>query len=95
MKRSGVTGEADVDETWLGMAAGTIVLVIAVVGVTAHYLRERRRADLLRNFDPHEWWQRTHGAACTSGGSDVGSRVCKQERGGHKERGINRAQRIC
>lgn len=50
------------DQTWLGMAAGTIVLVIAVVGVAAHYLRERRRADLLRNFDHHEWWQRHHGA---------------------------------
>ena len=47
------------DQTWLGMAAGTIVLVIAVIGVTAHYLRERRRAELLRNLDHHEWWQRT------------------------------------
>ena len=47
------------DQTWLGMAAGTIVLVIAVVGVTAHYLRERRRAELLRNLDHHEWWQWT------------------------------------
>lgn len=55
----GVTGEADVDQTWLGVAAGTIVLVIAVVGVTAHYLRERRRADLLRNLEHHEWWQQT------------------------------------
>jgi len=56
-KCSEVTGEADVDQTWLGVAAGTIVLVIAVVGVSAHYLRERRRADLLRNLDHHEWWQ--------------------------------------
>ncbi|MEM5314260.1 hypothetical protein [Paraburkholderia sp. JHI869] len=47
------------DQTWLGMAAGTIVLVIAAIGVTAHYLRERRRADLLRNLDHHEWWQRS------------------------------------
>lgn len=54
-----LTEEAVVDQTWLGMAAGTIVLVIAVVGVTAHYLRERRRAELLRNLDHHEWWQRT------------------------------------
>lgn len=60
------------DQTGLGLAAGTIVLAIAVVGVAAHYLRERRRADLLRNFDHHEWWQRTHGAACTSDGSDAG-----------------------
>ncbi|WP_233885544.1 hypothetical protein [Paraburkholderia flagellata] len=66
MKCRGVTAEADVDQTWLGMAAGTIVLVVAVVGVVAHYLRERRRADFLRNFDHHEWWQRKHGAACPS-----------------------------
>ncbi|QBR04399.1 hypothetical protein E1956_45790 (plasmid) [Paraburkholderia pallida] len=65
------------DQTWLGLGAGTTVLAIAVVGVTAHYLRERRRADLLRNFDYHEWWQRTHGAACTSGGSDAGSWAVK------------------
>ena len=66
MKRRDVTAEADVDQTWLGMAAGTIVLVVAGVGVAAHYLRERRRADFLRNFDHHEWWQRKHGAACPS-----------------------------
>ncbi len=47
------------DQTWLGTAAGAIVLVIAVVGVMAHYLRERRRADLLRNLDHHDGWQQT------------------------------------
>ena len=47
------------DQTWLGMAAGTVVLVIAVIGVTAHYIRERRRTNLLRNLDHHEWWQQT------------------------------------
>jgi len=47
--------ETDVDQTWLGMAAGTIVLVVAMVGVTAHYVRVRRPADLLRNLDRHEW----------------------------------------
>jgi hypothetical protein len=46
-----------VDQSWLGMAVGTIVLAIAAAGVIAHYLRERRRADLLRNLDHHEWWQ--------------------------------------
>lgn len=52
-----VPEEADVDQSWLGVAAGTIVLVIAAVGVTAHYRRERRRAELMRNLDHHEWWQ--------------------------------------
>ena len=53
--------EADVDQSWLGMAAGTIVLVIAAVSVTAHYRRERRRADLLRNLDHHDWCRWTRG----------------------------------
>ncbi|HTR07784.1 MAG TPA: hypothetical protein VMJ11_14280 [Paraburkholderia sp.] len=65
------------DQNWLGMAVGTIVLAIAVVGVTAHYLREQHRADFLRNFDHHEWWQRTHGAARISGGSAAGIKECK------------------
>ncbi|WP_157025088.1 hypothetical protein [Paraburkholderia heleia] len=60
------------DPTWLGIATGTIVLAIAVAGVAAHYFRERRRADYLRNFDHHAWWQRTHGAACASGGVGAG-----------------------
>jgi hypothetical protein len=53
--------EADVDQSWPGMAVGTIVLVIAAAAVIAHYRRERRRADLLRNLDHHEWlqWTRT------------------------------------
>lgn len=57
----GVPEEADVDQSWLGMALGMIVLVIAAFGVVAHYRRERRRADLLRNLDHHEWcrWTRS------------------------------------
>jgi len=49
------------DPSWLGMVAGTIVLAIAVFGVAAHYRRERRRADLLRNLDHHDWcrWTRS------------------------------------
>jgi hypothetical protein len=43
------------DQSWMGMAAGTIVLVIAIIGVVGHYRRERRRADLLRNLNHHEW----------------------------------------
>ena len=49
--------EADVDSSWLGMACGVFVLVIAACGVLAHYRREKRRADLLRNLDHHEWYQ--------------------------------------
>jgi hypothetical protein len=41
------------------MAVGTIVFVAAAVGMIAHYRRARRRADLLRNLDHHEWWQWT------------------------------------
>jgi len=47
------------DQSWLGMAIGMIVLVLAASGVAAHYRRERRRADLLRNLDHHDWWQQT------------------------------------
>ncbi|WP_322049588.1 hypothetical protein [Paraburkholderia sp. J67] len=49
------------DSSWLGMSVGTFVLVVATLGVAAHYRRERRRADLLRNLDHHEWlqWQRS------------------------------------
>jgi hypothetical protein len=46
-----------VEQSWLGMSVGTVVLFIATIGVVAHYRRERRRADLLRNLDHHEWWQ--------------------------------------
>ncbi len=45
------------EQSWLGMSVGTVVLFIATIGVVAHYRRERRRADLLRNLDHHEWWQ--------------------------------------
>jgi hypothetical protein len=52
----GVTEEADVDPSWLGTAVGALVLAIAAAGGIAHYRREQRRADLLRNLDHHEWW---------------------------------------
>lgn len=52
--RSSDAAEASMDETWVGMAVGTLVLVIAAVGVAAHYRRERRRAEVLRRFDLHE-----------------------------------------
>jgi hypothetical protein len=57
----GVPEEADVDQSWLGMAVGLIVLVMAAGGVIAHYRREQRRADLLRNLDHHDWcrWTRS------------------------------------
>ncbi|WP_162842059.1 hypothetical protein [Paraburkholderia monticola] len=49
------------DQSWLGTAIGLIVLVMAAYGVIAHYRRERRRADLLRNLDHHDWcrWTRS------------------------------------
>lgn len=47
------------DPSWLVMVVGTIVLVIAAVGVAAHYRREWRRANLLRKLDDHEWCQWT------------------------------------
>jgi hypothetical protein len=56
-----VPEESDVNASWLGMVVGTIVLIIAAVGVAAHYRRERHRANLLRNLDHHEWcrWTRS------------------------------------
>lgn len=44
-------------QSWLGLTIDTIVLIVAFRGVLVHYRRERRRADLLRNLDHHEWWQ--------------------------------------
>lgn len=57
----GVPQEVDLEQLWLGTALGISALMIAACGVIAHYRRERRRADLLRNLDHHEWchWTRT------------------------------------
>ncbi|MFT0174646.1 hypothetical protein ACLKMY_37855 [Paraburkholderia mimosarum] len=41
----------------MGIVVGTFVLVIAAIAVAGHYRRERRRAELLRN------WIITNGAA--------------------------------
>jgi hypothetical protein len=48
-------------ESWLGVVIGMFVLVIAATGVFAHYRREYRRAELLRNLDHHDWcpWSRS------------------------------------
>ncbi|CAB3777830.1 hypothetical protein B0G69_3357 [Paraburkholderia sp. RAU2J] len=48
-------------ESWLGIVIGVFVLVIAATGVIAHYCREYRRAELLRNLDHHDWcrWSRS------------------------------------
>lgn len=51
--------EPAVDESLLGMVVGVMVLAIATYAVLAHYRRERRRADLLRNLDHHDWWHWT------------------------------------
>jgi hypothetical protein len=34
-----------------------MVLAMAACGVTAHYRRERRRAEPLRNLDHHDWYR--------------------------------------
>ncbi|WP_171910399.1 hypothetical protein [Paraburkholderia fungorum] len=49
------------EQTWIGIVVGTTVLVIAATAVTAHYRREKRRAELLRNLDHHDWcrWTRS------------------------------------
>ncbi|MGU7774651.1 hypothetical protein ACV229_31310 [Burkholderia sp. MR1-5-21] len=48
-------------ESWIGIVIGTVVLLIATTGVTRHYLREHRRAELLRHLDHHDWcrWTRS------------------------------------
>jgi len=48
-------------ESWLGIVFGTFVLITATTGVIAHYRREHRRAELLRNLDHHDWcrWSRS------------------------------------
>lgn len=48
-------------ESWLGIVIGTFVLAIAATAVIAHYRREHRRAELLRNLDHHDWcrWSRS------------------------------------
>lgn len=42
-------------ESWIVVAVGTFVLVIAATGVVGHYRREHRRAQLLKNLDHHDW----------------------------------------
>ncbi|MEM5326304.1 hypothetical protein VSR34_06800 [Paraburkholderia sp. JHI2823] len=44
----------------LVIAFGTMALAVAATSVIAHYRRERRRAELLRNLDHHDWcrWTR-------------------------------------
>ena len=54
-----VLKEAEVDQSWLCMVVGTIVIVIAAAGVAAHYRRERQRARLLRKLDGYDWCQWT------------------------------------
>jgi hypothetical protein len=45
-------------ESW-GIVIGTFMLAIAGTGVIAHYRREHRRAQLLRNLDHHDWCHST------------------------------------
>ncbi|MEM5315149.1 hypothetical protein [Paraburkholderia sp. JHI869] len=43
-----------------GTAIGVMVLVIAAMAVVAHYRRERRRANLLRNLHQHNGIRSSH-----------------------------------
>jgi hypothetical protein len=56
----GEAEEADMEQSWIGLAAGAIVLALVAMSTRAHYRRERRRADLLRHLDHHDWcrWTR-------------------------------------
>ncbi|CAN0625916.1 conserved protein of unknown function [Burkholderia multivorans] len=53
--------EASVGASSVGIVVGILVMAIAAVAMIAHYRRERRRAELLRNLDHHEWcrWSRS------------------------------------
>lgn len=43
------------NETWIGVALGGSVLLIALLSVVQHYRRERLRAELLKNLDHDSW----------------------------------------
>jgi hypothetical protein len=43
------------NETWIGVALGGSVLLIALLSMVQHYRRERLRAELLKNLDHHSW----------------------------------------
>lgn len=43
----------------VGIVVGTFVLLIAASGVIGHYRREKRRAQLLKNLDHHDWCRLT------------------------------------
>jgi hypothetical protein len=40
----------------IGIMGGIFALVTAVIGVIRQIRRERRRAELLKNPEHHEWW---------------------------------------
>ncbi|MBP0593365.1 hypothetical protein J8I87_27430 [Paraburkholderia sp. LEh10] len=48
------------NESWIVIALGGSVLLIALLSVVQHYRRERLRAELLKNLDHHSWcyWSR-------------------------------------
>jgi hypothetical protein len=43
-------------ESWMGIFAGSVVLVIAATVIIGHYRREHRRAQLLRRMDFLQSW---------------------------------------
>lgn len=62
--RIDVMMEAYMGASSVGIVVGVLVMAVAAVAVIAHYRREYRRAELLRNLDHHEWcrWTRSHQA---------------------------------
>ena len=44
-------------ESWIAIMIGGFVLAVAAIAVIDHYRRERRRAELLRNLNHHEWYR--------------------------------------
>lgn len=53
--------ELEMNESLLMIAVALLMFAIIAYVTVVHYRRERRRADLLRNLDHHDWcrWVRT------------------------------------
>ncbi|WP_193727896.1 hypothetical protein [Paraburkholderia franconis] len=43
------------EETWIGTAIGSAVLLFAIIFAIGHYRRERRRTQLLRQLESVVW----------------------------------------
>lgn len=54
-------------ETWMGLAIGGSALAVALTMAIALHWLERRRARLLRNFDPLDCWLVAYGKRLARG----------------------------